>query len=86
MLTIRKSDKLAVQLKQKLQLLSINKIVVETGFVKRKPLKISPLEMLRGYFVICLTGGNSLSTIATTIGLLSGCCISKQAINFLNQF
>lgn len=81
MLPTRKTDKLAVQLKQKLLLLSINKIAVESGFVKRKPIKIKPLELLLGFFIICLTGGNSLSAIATALGLLSGCCISKQAID-----
>lgn len=81
MLSIKKADQLAVELKQKLQLLSINKIAVESGFVKRKPIKIKPLEMLLGFFIISLTGGNSLSTLATTLGLLSGCLISKQAID-----
>jgi len=81
MLTIKKADQLAVQLKQKLQLLSINKMAVESGFVKRKPIKIKPLEMLLGFFIISLTGANSLSTLATTLGLLSGCLISKQAID-----
>lgn len=81
MLPSRKADKLAVQLKQKLQLLSINKIAIDSGFVKRKPRKIKPLELLLGFFIICLTGGNSLSALATALGLLSGCCISKQAID-----
>jgi hypothetical protein len=81
MFTIRKSDQLAVQLKQKLQLFPINKIAVASGFVKRKPIKIRPLEMLLAYFIICLTGGNSLSTLAAALGFLGGCCISKQAID-----
>jgi len=81
MLSIKKADQLAVQLKQKLQLLSINKIAIESGFVKRKPVKIKPLNLLLGFFIISLTGGNSLSTLATTLGLLSGCLISKQAID-----
>ena len=81
MLTVKKADQLAVQLKQELQLLSINKIAIESGFVKRKPIKIKPLEMLLSFFMISLTGSNSLTALATALGLLSGCCISKQAID-----
>ena len=37
MLPIKKADILAEKLKQKLKLLSINKLAKQTGFVKRKP-------------------------------------------------
>ena len=80
MLSIKKADQLAVQLKQKLQTFSINEIAIQTGFVRRKPNKIKPLNFLLGYFIIILTGGNSLSMFAATLGLLSKCRISKQAI------
>lgn len=81
MLSIRKADLLAGQLKQKLQLISINKIAVESGFVKRKPIKIKPLNFLLGFFIVILTGGNSLSDFAVALGFLSMCRISKQAID-----
>lgn len=81
MLTITKADQLAVQLKQKLRFLSINKIAIESGFNKRKPIKIKPVNFLLGFFIVILTGCNSLSTFASTLGLLSGCTISKQAID-----
>jgi IS4 transposase len=81
MVTIRKADELAVQLKRKLQSFSINAIAVETRFVKRKPIKIKPLNFLIGLFINILTSDNSLSTFASTLGLLAGCTISKQAVD-----
>ena len=81
MLPIKKADILAEKLKQKLQLLSINKIAKQSGFVKRKPKKIKPLNFLLAFFITILTGGNSLSTFAATIGLITRCRISKQAID-----
>ena len=81
MFPIRKADILAVTLKQKLQLLSINKLARQTGFVKRTPQKIKPLNFLLGFFIMILTGGNSLATLAATIGLIAKCRLSKQAID-----
>jgi hypothetical protein len=81
MLPIHKADKLAVQLKQKLQLFSVNRLAIETGFVKRKPRKIWPINFLLGFFIMTLTGSNSLSSFATTIGLIGGVRISKQAVD-----
>ncbi|MFQ5825696.1 MAG: IS4 family transposase [bacterium] len=81
MLSIRKADTLAVKLKEKLQSISIDQLAVKSGFVRRKPRKIRPLNFILGFFIMVLSGGSSLSTFATTIGLLSGCCISKQAVD-----
>ena len=81
MLPLKRADQLAVNLKQKLQLLSINKLAKQTGFVKRTPKKIKPLNFLLGFFIMILTGGNSLSTFAATIGLIAKCRLSKQAID-----
>lgn len=81
MLSIVKADTLAVKLKEKLQSISIELLAIQSGFVRRKPRKIGPLNFLLGFFIMVLTGGNSLSTLATTIGLLSGYCISKQAVD-----
>jgi len=81
MLPLHKADKLAVQLKQKLQLFSVNRLAIETGFVKRKPKKIWPINFLLGFFIMTLTGANSLSSFATTIGLIGGVRISKQAVD-----
>lgn len=81
MLPLKRADQLAVNLKQKLQLLSINKLAKQTGFVKRTPKKIKPLNFLLAFFITILTGGNSLSTFAATIGLIAKCRLSKQAID-----
>jgi hypothetical protein len=81
MLPFKQADQLAVNLKQKLQLFAINKLAKQTGFVKRTPKKIKPLNFLLGFFIMILTGGNSLSTLAATIGLIANCRLSKQAID-----
>jgi len=73
--------KQAEQLKQKLQFFSLNKLAKQSQFVKRTPQKITPLNFLVAFFITILTGGNSLSTIAATIGLLARCRLSKQAID-----
>lgn len=81
MLSLKKADQLCVKLKQKLQLLSINQLAIQAGFVRRKPIKIKPLNFLLGMFITTLTGANSLSLFASTLGLLGCCRISKQAID-----
>lgn len=81
MLPIKKADQLAIQLKQKLQLLSINNLAIQTKFIKRKPKKIKPINFILTLFLTIMTGGNSLSTFAATLGLMSRCLISKQAID-----
>ena len=81
MLPIHKADQLAIQLKQKLQPLSINKLAIESGFIKRKPKKIKPLNFVLTLFLTIMTGSNSLSSFAATLGLMSRCLISKQAID-----
>jgi hypothetical protein len=81
MLTIKKADQLSVQLKQKLQLISINKLAIQSGFVNRTPKKIRPLNFLLAMFITLMTGSNSLSMFAATLGFMSNCLISKQAID-----
>ena len=80
-LPLKQADKLALKLKDKLQLVNLNHLAIESGFVKRKPRKITPLNILLGLFIMILTGGNSLSTFAITIGLISSCRLSKQAVD-----
>lgn len=91
MLSITKVDKLAIRLKEKFQLTAIDTIAKQTGFVKRKAKKITPTNFLLAFFIMMLTGGRSLSCFAETIGLITGCLISKQAVfyritNVLIQF
>lgn len=81
MLSFRKTDGFVAQLKQKLQAIPINSLAAQSGFVKRKPRKITPLIFLLGFFIMALSGGSSLATFATTIGLLSDLYISKQAVD-----
>ena len=80
MLSIKDSDKLSVQLKEKLKQLPINHLAYKYGFMKRNPQKISPVAFLLGFFITVLTGANSLSSFATIIGLMGGFTLSKQAV------
>ena len=80
MLSITKVDKLAIRLSDKLQLTEIDTLAKQTGFAKRKAKKITPTNFLLAFFLMMLTGGRSLSCFAETIGLLTGCLISKQAV------
>lgn len=80
MLSIKDSDKLSIQLKEKLQQLPLNKLAIKYGFMKREPQKISPVRFVLGFFIMVLTGANSLSSFAATIGLMGGFTLSKQAV------
>jgi hypothetical protein len=81
MLSFRKVDHLAYQLKKHLELMPINQLAKTTRFVKRSPKKICPLNFLLAFFIMVLTGGQSLSTFAITIGLIGNFCLSKQAVH-----
>jgi hypothetical protein len=81
MLSYTKVDRLAVKLEEKLRLLAVNQLANKSGFVSRKPRKIKPLQFLLGFFFMMLTDGKSLTSFATSVGLLSKCTISKQAID-----
>ena len=80
MISLKNADNLAVNLKEKLQMFPIYSLACKTGFIKREPKKINPLNFLTAFFIMVLTGANSLSSFAITIGLVSGCCVSKQAV------
>jgi hypothetical protein len=80
MLTLKQADRLAVQFKEKLQAISTDDLARQSRFVRRKPRKITPLNFLIAFFIMVLSVGNSLSSFATTIGLLCGCRLSKQAV------
>jgi hypothetical protein len=80
MMPLKKANNLAVNLKDKLQMLPLYSLAQKTGFIKREPQKINPLNFLVSFFFMVLTGANSLSTFASTIGLISGYCVSKQAV------
>jgi hypothetical protein len=81
MLTLKQADRLAVQFKEKLQTLSIDKLARQSLFVRRTPRKITPINFLIGFFMVVLTGANALTALATTIGLLCGCRLSKQGVD-----
>lgn len=81
MLSFTKVDRLAIKLENKLQLLAVNELAKKSGFVSRKPRKIKPLQFLLGFFFMMLSDGKSLTSLATSVGLLSKCTISKQAID-----
>src|SRR5574342_299770 len=80
MLTLKQADRLAVQFKEKLQEISTDALARQSRFVRRTPRKITPLNFLIAFFIMVLCAGNSLTSFATTIGLLCGCRLSKQAI------
>jgi hypothetical protein len=80
MLSIKDSDKLSMQLKEKLQQLPLNHLAIKYSFMKREPQKISPVHFILGFFIMVLTGASSLSSFATSIGLMGGFTLSKQAV------
>jgi hypothetical protein len=80
MFALRKADELAVELKNKLCFLAVDRLAKESGFVRRAPRKISPLNFLLGCFLSVLSGRPSLDSQARHSGLVSNCKISKQAI------
>lgn len=80
MVSLKKADNLAVNLKEKLQMLPLYSLACNTGFVQREPQKINPINFLVAFFIMVLTGANSLSSFAITIGLISGYRVSKQAV------
>lgn len=81
MLPFRQVDELAVEFQKKLQAVPVDNLARQSGFVERTPRKISPVNFLLGFFIVTLSQGNSLTALATTIGLIASCTISKQAID-----
>lgn len=71
----------------KLDQIDCNKIALETGFIERRPRKISPKDFLLGFILNVFgtknnrsIGNNSLESWASKIALLTGETVSKQAI------
>ena len=81
MVSQRQADELAVQLKERLQALGVDVLAKQSGFVKRKPRKIRPLNFLLGFFKMVLTESNSYRALAISIGLSCCCRLSKQAVH-----
>lgn len=81
MLSVRQADELAIEFQKKLRAVPVDSLARQSSFVERTPRKISPVNFLLSFFILALTGGNSLTALATTIGLIAGCTISKQAID-----
>ena len=66
---------------EKLQTMSIDTLAVHSGFVQRAPRKIDPRSFVVSLFLTMFHGAYSLVSFATTLGLVRGQCVSKQAIN-----
>jgi len=56
-----------------------DKVGMEVGFIRRKPRKIQPLELLKA-FCMLLPQGPSLRTLALVLSALCGETVSKQAV------
>ncbi len=69
------------KLKSVFSSIDLDQIAKQSGFMKRKPQKIHPQHLLFSLFILVLGDGNSLTNLATKIGLLSNCVISKQAVH-----
>jgi hypothetical protein len=68
-------------IEKKLNKLSIDKLSKQSKFCKRKPKKITPKELLIGFFMMALTSEkNSYKSWAMKIGLLIKDTVSKQAL------
>ncbi len=81
MLSLPKADRLAVELKNELHFLPVAHLAKQSGFVKRKPRKVGPMAFVLGFFLTALSGNGSLKSQASHTGLVSGCKVSKQAID-----
>ena len=60
---------------------TLTTFALQSGFVKRKPRKIDPRTFLVAFFITVIQSGSSLTSLATTLGLLKRIRISKQAID-----
>lgn len=81
MVSPKQAEQLAVQFKEKLQTLGVDILARQSGFVKRKPRKILPLNFLLGFFKMVLTESSSCRALAVAIGLAACCRLSKQAVH-----
>lgn len=82
MIAIQGDKNILSQLKEKLKLIPLNKIARESNFIKRASKKITPLNFFLGFFIMILSGNNSLSCFARNIGFLINDTLSKQAIDY----
>ncbi len=51
-----------------------------SGFVKRKPKKITPYDLVLGFILMCSKGKNTFAEWALQIGFISGTTVSKQGV------
>lgn len=66
---------------KKLSEMPLKKLSKQSGFCRRKPKKITPKQMLEGFFLMVSdSGSNSFKNWAMKIGMLSGEMISKQGL------
>jgi hypothetical protein len=81
MLILSNDQESRLRLEKKLNLLGINELAIQTGFLKRQPKKIAPSSLLVSFLAMLIGKNNSLLSIATTLGLLQNKRISKQAVD-----
>ncbi len=72
---------LRVKFREKLAELRISEIAKETGFEKRVPRKVEPIDMVAGFFLMLTSGGSTLKDWAMQVSSIIGGTISKQMIN-----
>ena len=66
---------------KKLSKIPIKKLSKESNYCKRKPRKILPVELIKGFFLMVFGNGeNSFQNWADKIGLLVNTTITKQAL------
>lgn len=63
-----------------LQRINWNPLAKATGFQRRKPIKITPWNLIRGACLLVFYSRGSLETFASLLGILSHQTISKQAV------
>jgi hypothetical protein len=58
----------------------INRLAKISGFIKRRPKKITPFAFIAGFIDGCFKGAITYSSWASNIGILTGEAVSKQAL------
>lgn len=67
--------------KSMFKFIDLDHLAQVNGFMKRKPKKIYPRHLFFSLLLLVIGEGNSLTNLATKIGLLSHYVISKQAVH-----
>ena len=62
------------------RLIREEEVGMEVGFIRRKPRKIHPLQLLKAFCMLLPKNCPSLRTLATVLSVLSSEAVSKQAV------